>query len=143
VLTQAEADALLAMTKHFVNPAPISIPPGVDDTHELVGADPQERFLLDVWRGTLRFSKLRYQTRARKIVVLVRLDIDGAPHTNPDGARLAGTHIHLYREGYDDKWAYPVDAVRFTNLADTRKSFEDFCAYCNIQGVPPFQAGLL
>lgn len=141
MLTQAEAAALLAMTKHFMNASPISICPGVDDTHELVGADPKERFLLDVWRGTLRLSKLRYQTRARTIVVLVRLDIDGAPHTNPDGAKLPGTHIHLYREGYDDKWAFAVDPIRFANLVDTQNSLEDFCAYCNIQNVPPFQTG--
>lgn len=141
-LSQAEADALIAIAKYFVTGAPISIPPGADETRELVSADQNERFLFDFWRGTLRLSKIRYQTRGRKVIVLVRLDIDGAPHTNPDGVRLPGTHIHIYRAGYEDKWAYPVDSARFSNLSDIEQSLHHFCAYCNIQNVPPFQGGL-
>jgi hypothetical protein len=142
-LTQAEADTLIAMAKTFADARAISIPPGVDDTRGLIGADPKERFLLDIWRGTIRLSKLRYQTRGRQVIVLVRLDIDGAPHTNPDGARLPGTHLHVYREGYDDKWAQPLDPKRFPDTTDIRRTFEDFCAYCNVQGVPRFQPGFL
>jgi hypothetical protein len=130
------------MAKSFISSTPVSILPATDDTHELLGADPHERFLLDLWRGTIKLSKLKFQTRGRKVIVLVRLDIDGAPHTNPDGERLSGTHIHLYREGYEDKWAFPVDGARFGNLADIYQAFQDFCSYCNIRDVPQFQAGL-
>ena len=75
MLTQAEADALIAMRKSFAEMGAISLAPGVDSTHELVGQDEQERFLLDLWRGTFRLSKLRFQERARKVIVLVRLDM--------------------------------------------------------------------
>jgi hypothetical protein len=143
MLTQAEADALIAMAKTFADTEAISIPPGVDDTRELIGADPKERFLLDIWRSTFRLTKVRLQTRGRQVVVLARLCVDGAPHTNPDGARLAGTHLHLYRQGYDDKWAQPVEPSRFPNPSDLRRVFEDFCGFCNIRGVPPFQPNLL
>lgn len=143
MLTQSDADALIAMAKSFVSASAISIPPGIDDTRELIGADPKERFLLDVWRSTFRLSKLRFQTRGRQIVVLVRLDIDGAPHTNPDGTRLPGTHLHLYREGYDDKWAQPLDPGRFPDTTDVRRAFEGFCAFCSIRDTPPFQAGFV
>jgi hypothetical protein len=142
VLTQSEADILLTMTKSFASAAAISISPGVDDTRELIGVDPKERFLLDVWRSTFRLSKLRFQTRGRQVIVL-RLDIDGAPHTNPDGVRLSGTHLHLYREGYDDKWAEPLDPSRFRDPRNIQRAFENFCSYCNVQGTPPFQSGLL
>ena len=142
MLTQSEADGLIAMAKSFVAPGSVSIPPGADDTHDLIGEDADERFLLDVWRGTIRLSKLRLQTRGRKVIVLVRIDIDGSPHSNPDGVKLPGTHLHLYREGYEDKWAFPVDPNLFGNLTDIHQAFEDFCAYCNIGNVPPFQAGL-
>jgi hypothetical protein len=117
-LTQSEADALIAMVKTFADTAAISIPPGIDDARGLICVDPNERFLLDIWRSTFRLSKLRYQTRGPQIIVLVRLDIDGTPHTNPDGEGLTGTHLHLYREGYDDKWAQPIDARLFPDLAD-------------------------
>ena len=141
VLSQAEADALIAMAKTFADTAAISVPPGVDDTRELTGADRKERFLLDIWRSTLRLSKFRYQTRGRQVIVLVRLCIGGAPHTNPDGTRLPGTHLHLYREGYDDKWAQPLDAGQLQDTNDIWRTLEDFCAFCNVQGPPPFQAG--
>ena len=143
MLTQTEADILIAMGKSFASPTMISLPPGADQTHELIGTDERERFLLDLWRGTFRVSKLKFQTRARRIVVLVRLDIDGAPHTNPDGMRLGGNHLHFYREGYEDRWAYPLDSDQFSDPANIQQTFEDFCNYCNIGGIPPFQESLL
>jgi len=143
MLTQTEADALIAMRKTFVCPVTISMNLGTDQTHELIGDDKREQFLLDLWRGTLRLSKIKYQTRGRKVIVLVRLDIDGAPHTNPDGIKINGTHIHLYREGYEDKWAAPVDPEKFRNPSDIQQTLEDFYQYCNVQNTPPFQGGLL
>jgi Family of unknown function (DUF6978) len=140
VLTQPEADQLMTMTKHFVrSPATITIAPGADDTYELAGPGERETFFLDVWRGTLRLSKLKFQNRARTVVVLARLDIDGAPHTNPDGQWLSGTHLHLFKEGYDDKWAYPVDPKVFTVPSDPGKTFKEFCSFCNIESPPPVQ----
>ncbi len=99
MLTQTEADQFMQMVKHFVRaPASITIPPGVDETYELASPDDRESFLLDIWRGTLRLTKLRFQNRVRTAIVLVRLDVDGAPHTNPDGQELSGTHLHLFKE---------------------------------------------
>lgn len=143
MLTQVEADILIAMPKTFLRPPTILIPPGIDETHELVGDDRRERFLLDLWRGTIRLTKLKLQTRARKVVVLVRLDVDGAPHTNPDGTQIGRSHLHLYREGYDDRWAFPLDASRFSDLFNVPRVFEAFCHYCNIQNVPAVQGELL
>ncbi len=140
MLTQAEADQLIQVQKHFMNPpASVSIPPGVDDTYELAGPGDREKFLLDVWRGTIRLTKLKFQNRVQTVVVLVRLDVDGAPHTNPDGQPLPGTHLHLFREGYDDKWAYPVDSAAFTLLSDPGATFQEFCKYCHIESPPPVQ----
>lgn len=140
MLTQAEADQFMQMAKHFVRPpAFITIPSGCDDTYEVTGSNDRERFLLDVWRGRLRLTKLRFQNRVQTVVVLVRLDIDGAPHTNPDGARLSGTHLHLFREGYDDRWAYPVDLRIFSVPDDPARTFHEFCTYCKIESPPPVQ----
>lgn len=71
--------------------------------------------------------------------MLARLDVEGAPHTNPDGTSLPGTHLHLFREGYEDKWAFPLDAAKFTSVSDLGKTFHEFCAFCNIEDVPPVQ----
>ena len=140
MLTQAEADQFMQMVKHFVRaPASITIPPSADDTYELAGLDDRDSFLLDIWRGTLRLTKLKFQNRVRTAIVLVRLDVDGAPHTNPDGQTLSGTHLHLFKEGYDDRWAYPVDPSKFTLLRDAGATFQEFCAFCKIESPPPVQ----
>jgi hypothetical protein len=143
MLTQAEADGLLAMRKTFIQLRVISLAPGSDETHDLVGGDGKEQFLLDLARGSIRLSKLKFQTRAKKIVVLARLDVDGAPHTNPDGTPLGRTHIHLYREGYEDRWAFPVRSDAFSDLADPGKVLDDFLRYCNVDGRPSLQGSLL
>ena len=140
MLSQAEADQFRQMVKHFVRPpASITIPLGADDTYELASVDDRESFLLDIWRGTLRLTKLKFQNRVRTAIVLVRLDVDGAPHTNPDGQKLLGTHLHLFREGYDDRWAYPVDPNTFTLLNDPGTIFQQSCAFCKIEPPPPVQ----
>lgn len=143
MLTQSEADALIAMEKRLVRRVTISMPPGVDTTHQLVGSDERERFLLDLRRGAIRVSKVNLQTRGRNVVVLVRLDVDGAPHTNPDGQRISGTHLHVYREEFEDKWAFPLNPAEFADTTDLARAFRDFCRYSNVVDAPPFQEGLL
>lgn len=143
MLTQTEADSLIAMGKTFISRRTISLTPGTDQTHELIGDDKRERFLLDLWRGIIRLSKLKFQTRGRNVIVLVRLDIEGAPHTNPDGTKLNGIHLHIFREGYEDKWAYHIESGNFSDPNNILQTFEDFCRYCNIKNIPAFQWGLL
>lgn len=143
MLSQAEADALIAMKKRFVtSTAAVGVAPGEDATHELVGDVDDERFLLDLARGRRRVAKLKFQTRAHKVVVLLRLDLNGSPHTNPDGHRLEGTHLHVYREGFDDKWAYPLDSDEFADPASGAQTFADFCALCHLAPTPTLQEAL-
>ena len=141
MLTQTEAEKLISLKKSFVKSEIISLPPGSDLTYELVSDDKQESFLLDLWRSTFRLSKIKLQNRARQVTILVRLDVDGAPHTNPDGQHLPGTHIHYYREGYEDRWAFPVDLKVFTNTYDIALTLEQFCMHCNIEK-PSYQGWL-
>ena len=143
MLTQAEADALIAADKDFVDPQPIYLKPGLDESHDLQSKDRRERFILDIWRGTIRLSKARYQTRGRKAIILVRLDFGGAPHTNPDESQVGPDHMHVYREGYEDRWAVAADPAEFHGLKDMGLALEDFCVFCHIQGVPQIQVSLI
>jgi hypothetical protein len=133
VLSQAEADALIAEKKRFEQPTLIRLLAGADSTFILIG-ESGESFLLDTWRGTIRMSKVKFQNRTRKAFVLLRLDINGAPHTNPepDGTRLRGTHLHVYREGYEDKWATELDPARFVDTSDIGRTLQDFFTVCGI-----------
>lgn len=118
-LTQQEADSLLALAKFRISEERHQFPdPGGKLTIEIVSEDKYESFYLDVNRSSVSLSKITYQNRARKIIILARLDVDGAPHRNPDDTEIPCPHLHLYREGYADKWAFPVPADNFAGLAD-------------------------
>jgi hypothetical protein len=101
-----------------------------------------ERFLFDVTAGRILLRKASYQTRWRRTTVLVRLCVNGPAHRNPDGHRLGKTHLHLYREGYHDKYAIPVPDT-FLDLNDQSRVLQDFCVYCNITRQPIFRPRLI
>lgn len=144
MLTQSEADALIAMEKRLVAAVQtVAVAPGGDESYELAGAEAEERFQLDLYRGRRRTAKLMFQTRARKVVVLLRLDLNGSPHTNPDGERLDGTHLHVFREDCDDKWALPLSDAEFRRREDAAATFADFCRISHIEDAPVFQETLL
>lgn len=82
------------------------------------------------------------KSRARQVVVLVRLDLNGAPHRNPDESELPCPHLHLYREGFGDKWAIPAPIADFPNPTDLWQSLSDFMRYCHIVQPPYFERGL-
>ena len=40
--------------------------------------------------------------------------------------------MHLYTEGFGDKWAYPIPSDTFSSLGDAWVTFQEFLNYCNI-----------
>lgn len=83
-----------------------------------------------------------YQNRGRQVIVLVRIDFGGAPHRNPDGTEVPSPHLHLYREGYGDKWVMLLPQDNFPNIADLWQTLEDFMRFCNIVDRPAIVRGL-
>ncbi len=85
------------------------------------------------------------QTRARKEIRLARLDIGGRPHHNDDGTVLLPPHLHLYKEGFHDRWAIAPPSDKFTNLEDIQTTLGDFMRFCNIVSPPKIllQGGLI
>jgi hypothetical protein len=142
-LTQAEADALIAMPKVKVNDDTCDYPGGGGSLIvPLASQDKREQFLLDISRARIDLQKGKYQNRARQIVVLVRLDFGGPPHRNPDDQEVSCPHLHLYREGFGDKWAVAVPADKFPNLGDLWQTLQDFMKYCNVVDPPAINRGL-
>jgi hypothetical protein len=143
VLSQSEADSLLRMEKHRTNDGRIRLPDtGGSVAVPLVSPDGTEGFHLDVSRSRLNLTKGKFQNRSRTTVVLARIDIGGAPHRNPDDAEIACPHIHLYREGFGDRWAFPVNDEQFANTTDHWQTLLDFLRYCNVTRPPEFERGL-
>ena len=142
-LTQAEADHLIAMEKVKLNDDKWDYPgTGGSIIVPLTSTGKRENFLLDITRGRIDFRKGKYQNRARQVVVLVRLDFGGAPHRNPDGNELPCPHLHLYREDYGAKWAFPVPIGEFSDPDDLWQTLSDFMRYCNIVDRPRIERGL-
>ncbi len=143
MLTQLEADALLAMEKRRENNNQYIFPDfGGYVSISLVSMNEREQFFLDLRRSRIALSKSTYQNRVRQVFILARLDIGSAPHRNPDGEEIQSPHLHLYKEGYGDKWAFPVPNEHFSNLADSWKILHEFMDYCNIVDPPNIQRGL-
>lgn len=148
-MTQAEADNLRALEKKRSDDVRRDFPlAGEKLTIPIESVDGREKFQLDIGRGRIRLAKCTYQERYQSINVLVRLDLDGPPHRNPDvstaplsflapfaGQALPPPHLHLYVEGYLDKWAVPLPED-FTDPSDLFGTFQEFCAFCNIKLVP-------
>jgi hypothetical protein len=143
ILTQAEADVLIAMEKHRSDEERHKFPMrGESLSVPLLSADKRESFCLDLSRGRIDLKKVKMQNRGRQVVVLVRLDLGGPPHRNPDDKEIPAPHLHFYREGFGDKWAIPLPADSFRNPADVWVTYEDFLRYCNITQPPHIQREL-
>lgn len=142
-LSQTEADVLIAMEKRRVDKNQWNYPAfGEQVTIPLVSTDGRETFLLDLHRARINLTKGTYQNRSRQVVVLVRLDFGGAPHRNPDGEEIGVPHLHLYREGFGDKWAFPVPSDRFSDVENSWQTLQDFMRFCHIVEPPIIQKGL-
>lgn len=142
-LTQAEADALITMEKHSINRDCHDFPTGgVSLIVPLQSSDRREQFLLDLSRGRIDLLRGKYQNRARQVIVLIRLDLGGPPHRNPDDEDIPCPHLHVYREGFGHKWAMPVPVDRFPRINDLWGTLEDFMRYCNITQPPRLERGL-
>jgi len=106
----------------------------------LCSVDQREHFFLDISRKRIALTT-KYQTRARKTVVLARLDFN-SPHRNPDDSEVGAPHLHLYKEGYGDRWAYPISDGLLSKPNDAWQNLLDFMKYCMIVDAPYIDWGL-
>lgn len=143
-ITQTEAEYLMKLVKQFETKDTIVLGNTyLKKIHPLISMDGREKFSLDIWHSSFILNKYRFQERARSVIILARVDIGGALHTNPDGVKVLCPHIHLYREGYGDKWAYPLEDYKFQNSNDIVTTFIDFARFCNIVDLPKIQRSLV
>lgn len=141
-ITQQVADDLIAMEKIRGCEDSFNYPSqGGALRVPLFSADKREEFFLDIYRGKIALNKISYQNRARKAVILLRLDIDGAPHRNPDGEEIPCPHFHTFKEGFGDKFAFQIPDS-FTNLSDLWQTLLEFMDYCNIIEKPNIERDL-
>lgn len=156
MLTQSEADALFAMPKKpKANDSTLFPNAGGKLLAEFVSLDGREVFLFNINRASIAVYKCTYQKRARQVEILRRLDIDGSPHPNPavepvplgflapyNGVEIPCPHVHIYVEGFADKWAIPAPTDLIDPNADLYKMMGSFLTYCNVTEIPNIERGL-
>ena len=146
-MEQSTVNYLIKLNKRIVDSC-ISFPFSNDKlTINVQSIDGSETFLLDINRaGSIRISRCTFQERYNVTIPLVRLDLDESkPHQNPDGQVIKGPHIHIYKKGYGDRWAYLISDINpcpFSNTSDLLTSFIEFCSYCNISNIPAIQGSI-
>jgi len=139
--SQADAEVLLKMDKIRINEDRHNFPDlGGRIEVPLASRDNRESFSLDISRRRIALTT-KYQMRGRKIIVLARLDFN-SPHRNPDDTEVGIPHLHLYREGYSDRWAFPVPDGVLSRPEDAWQVLQDFMVYCRIVETPNIVRGL-
>ncbi|NLJ24469.1 MAG: hypothetical protein GX354_03450 [Firmicutes bacterium] len=105
---------------------------GQQRTLDLVSEDGKEQFVVDIYRGRINIAKCTYQKRYKREIPLLRLDVEAHPHTNPDGTVIGPNHLHIYMEGYGDKWAYELENEPFSDLRDLVTTLIEFLEKCRV-----------
>jgi hypothetical protein len=155
-ITQQDADFFFQMDKFPEKEEEYQFPLGGEKIIiPFTSADKREFFLFDIYRATIRVSKATYQNRVSKAYILRRLDIDGTAHTNPEvdnvplpllkpynGLEIPCPHLHLYIEGFGERWAVPADLILSIDDKDTCQIMNESVKYCNVKTLPVIKNNL-
>lgn len=141
-MQQSLADHLIHMEKYVASQTEILLPPSGSINLDLTDSKKIEKFKIDIRRARIDLKKGTNQMRTRQTIILLRLDFGGAPHRNPDGQEINCPHLHFYKEGYEDRWAYSLSEKGFPSIKNFERTVEDFLIYCNVANIPPINTGL-
>lgn len=112
LLTKTDVDHLLAILKTLVpNPANIKVPNKGDKDFKNAQStiNVRDRFTIQVYRSKKDIHKMNFSVRYNpNNQMLLRLDSGDIEHTNPDGMKIIGTHVHFYKDGYETSFAYEI-----------------------------------
>lgn len=144
MLAQEESDLILSLVKELrqTREEPI-IFPSLKEAITLPATDKENKEYeldIDVQRRTPNPNKCTYQTRFQNDILL-RVDVGGPPHSNPDGVIVPCPHLHIYREGYATKFAVPLHEHIPTDTEDLLQVLVDFLEYnkINEEDRPPIR----
>ena len=136
-ITQAEYEFLMGQDKVFddiINPIQLA-PAPLQWTRQINSIASKETFSLDFYRGSFELSKYTVNKRYRQTIIMLRYD-NGGRHTNSDGVLFEGPHVHLYREGYNDKFAFTVAEINISANDTMEEVFKKIMHFCNVKNLP-------
>lgn len=137
--TQELIDYLIKLDKYFENDVIVPATLGEKKSFSLTSGDNRCSFSLDMNRTSNIDAKLTIQTRyLYNNQWIIRLDLNGPPHTNLDGTITERDHIHVIHEKDNNilNLGYNLDEFNmllFKHTNNINKVFKDFCKCCNIE----------
>ena len=138
-MTQAEARKMIEVLKKLLQNGTIAIPAmGSTASFDLRSVlSENDRFAI-VFNRRSKISSDKYTLLLRYIgdEGLLRIDVGGPNHVNPDGTIVPCPHIHVRRKdtGAWDAWATDVPSF-FDNVTDRVETFGKFLQYCNVNDI--------
>ena len=142
MISQEEYDRLIQIKKVFVEQEELNL--AYSWSRKLISKTTKDEFILDYNRGgRIDIIKFSYNKRYKTNIILLRYDI--GRHTNPDGNVIKGPHVHLYKEGFNDRWAFPVREIGISPNEQEKREvvLKRIFSYCNIVNYPAIQPILL
>lgn len=108
----------------------------VNERCSIMSHDNKTNYTLSVYRGNResgRFTVYLYFQETKHC--LVRIDINGGQHINPDGSLSPKSHMHIYNNRYSmkDAVAQPIDLKDFPVINNLYDVYLDFLKYTNIK----------
>lgn len=121
ILTQAEADALLNLIKTVFRKDTFFWKSDERyDERVIADTDSSLEFVLSLKRNCFEV-RLNFRTKKNN-VILARVDSQNQHH-NPDGSIIRGPHLHLYKEGFGEKYAEPISWYDHQSPINTLANF--------------------
>ncbi|HBY69669.1 MAG TPA: hypothetical protein DEG69_19165 [Flavobacteriaceae bacterium] len=139
-ITQSDFDIFIKEEKVFsdlIKPLTLS-PAPINWTREIKAINSKNIYLLDFYRGSFELSRYTYNKRFRQSIILIRYD-SGGRHTNPDGVSFDGPHVHIYKEGFNDKFAYPISELSINNNFSMEEVLNKLLQFCNVTKRPSIE----
>ncbi len=138
-MTCEDAQRLIHILKNIIETDYYMIPmPGEQNSIDLASVfSGSDRFKVLFNRcNTIRSNKYTLLLRYGKDHGLLRIDVNGPPHTNPDGTIVECPHIHVqtHEKGHWDAWAYDLPVV-FGNTDEMTKTLKQFLEYCSVNNI--------
>jgi len=142
-LTQGQADALINIRKMFLDKSPLIINRPSNIQRELQSqGNPEDRFYLNVSQKAIEFGRYSSVTRFFSVPLIRACINEDSIHENPDGEVIKGCHIHIYKEGNRDNYAYPLSKYGFSSIEMT-KFLSDFLKLCAIEKIDIIEQTLI
>lgn len=142
LLTQKEADYYINVLKSLKHRGTIIKFPSPTE-HIIIEAESNNnnkdlfKFYINR-KGKYNIKKCTYMSRYKNTHDLLRIDIEGPAHDNPDGTTIECPHIHIYKEGYNLSWAYPLPQIIKTDPENLLQILIDFFEYNKVTNINHF-----